>query len=74
MGEITKKTAKKASKKAATLKGPDLEARVAALEATVKVLAQAPEFVANETRNLFGFGAVAVIFDAVTAKLAKIGK
>ncbi len=73
MGEITasKKTAKKVAKIDAI---PALTARINELERKVKILTDMPEFVANETRNLFGFGAVAVIFDAIAEKLNKIGK
>ena len=63
---------KKATKKQKeALKLQELEARIEKLEKNQKVIIDGYEFVANETRPLYGMGAVALIFDAIYAKLKK---
>jgi len=51
------------------LKSQETEARLTALEAKVKVLAEAPQFIADEARPIYGLGGVALIFDAIAKKL-----
>ena len=67
--------AKKKAVKAETGNQPvtinDLAARVALLERKQKLVTEGYEFVANETRNLFGFGAIALIFDSIFERLNK---
>lgn len=46
-----------------------LAARVEYLERKQKVTTDAYEFAANEIRPLYGFGPVALIFDAIHKKL-----
>ena len=46
-----------------------LEARVYYLTAKVKILTDAPQFIADEARPVYGLGAVALIFDAIARKL-----
>lgn len=46
-----------------------LTARIEYLERQQKVTTDAYEFAANEIRPLYGFGPVALIFDAIHAKL-----
>ena len=46
-----------------------LTERVEAAEAKLKIIEDSFEFIANETRPLFGFGAIAVIYDAISNKL-----
>ena len=48
-----------------------LEARIEKLEAKQKVIVDGYQFVANETRPLYGFGAIALVFDAIYDKLSK---
>jgi hypothetical protein len=47
------------------------EARLAEVERKQKVLVDGYEFAANEMRPLYGFGAVALVFDAIHKKLAE---
>ena len=49
----------------------ELVRRQEELERKQKLVTEGYEFVANETRNLFGFGAIAQIFDAIFEKLNK---
>ncbi len=79
MGEITEKEAsskpaepKKLSKSAANeAKLTELEARIEKLEQKQDVVRQGFEFGGNELRPLFGFSAVALVFDAISKKLAE---
>jgi len=43
--------------------------RVSTLEARVKVLCDAVPFIADESRPIYGLGAIALIFDAIAKKL-----
>jgi len=47
----------------------ELTLRVEKLESQNTIIVDGFEFAANETRPLFGFGAFAVIFDAIVKKL-----
>lgn len=76
--DTTQETPKKASKKASSKKTAAtdlsnaivaLELRIAHLEKQNTIIVDGFEFAANETRPLFGFGAFAVIFDAIVKKL-----
>ncbi len=77
MGEITQKETdapieepKKLTKaQAKEAKIAELEARIEKLEAKQKVVSDGFEFAGNELRPLFGFGAVAHVFDAISKKL-----
>lgn len=63
---------KKPSKaEAAALKVTELEARIVKLERNQKIIVDGYEFIANETRPLYGFGAIALVFDAIHDKLTK---
>lgn len=45
-----------------------LKGRVEQLERQIKIFADGFEFAANEVRPLYGFGALALIFDAIAKK------
>ncbi len=49
----------------------ELTSRVEKLEANQKIIVDGFQFVANETRPLYGFGAIALVFDAIHDKLTK---
>lgn len=49
----------------------ELEGKVVTLEAQKKAVIECFEFAANESRPVYGLGAMAVIFDAVAKRLGK---
>lgn len=75
MGEITEKAdtpAKKPSKsEAAELRLQEIEAKLANVEKKQQVIRDGFEFAGNELRPLYGFGAVALVFDAICKKLSE---
>jgi hypothetical protein len=79
MGELTEKEASPKPKEPKKLsKSEALEARVTELETKLlkieqkqRLVAEGFEFGGNELRPLFGFGAVALVFDAISKKLAE---
>ena len=77
MGEVTasKKTTTKSAGKTGDAGTPTphnaLVARIDELERKQALIVESYTFVANETRNLFSFGAIALIFDAIAEKLGK---
>ncbi len=77
MGEVTKTTKKtpKKAKKVVTVDSVQtinqILDRIRVLERQNKLIIEGDQFVGNETRNLFGFGAIAQIFDAIYEKLTK---
>jgi len=62
-------TGAKAPVESTNVKLGALVARIEALEAKVKVLAEAPQFIADEARPIYGLGGIALIFDAIAKKL-----
>lgn len=46
-----------------------LKERVTSLEAKVKILVDAQQFIADEARPIYGLGAIGQIFDAIAKKL-----
>ena len=49
----------------------ELMARVTVLEDKMDNVVRGYSFVADELRNLFGFGHIALVFDAISAKFCK---
>jgi hypothetical protein len=70
--ENTGSKAKKLTKvQEQSLKVQELEARLAKVEKKQVIMTDGYKFAANEIRPLFGFGAIALIFDAIYDKLVK---
>lgn len=67
--EIPAKKPSKANELKETVES--LTERIEALERKQKVTTDAYEFAANEIRPLYGFGAIALVFDAIHKKLAE---
>ncbi len=64
--EAVQRAAPTSSSKDAVL---DLVARVEKLEAQQALVAEGFQFVADETRGLFGLAPIALVFDAIAKKL-----
>jgi len=79
MGEVTDVTTDETTKSSrkptqAELKEQrllEIEAKIAKLEQKQKVIKDGFEYAGNELRPLYGFGAVALIFDAINKKLGE---
>lgn len=71
MATAKKKVSKKKPTEASeSTKLADLEARIEKLEQNQRTIIDGYEFAANELRPIYGFGAVAAVFDAIRRKLA----